>query len=164
MGLTNIPLCWKCETEDETSAHILCECVVLASLRHLHLGYLFLDPVDIKSLGLGATWNLSKRIGLPRTGLRLWGTKGPFLRPRCIRTVRAWTQLLTNQSIKFYNILHFVWYAGKLTTSSSTCVILMKNTLWSLVFCPHNSKHMSCWYRKWGEAEPLVLAHGNFIP
>jgi len=33
MGLTNSPLCRRCEAEDETSAHILCECEALASLH-----------------------------------------------------------------------------------------------------------------------------------
>jgi hypothetical protein len=99
IGLTNSPLCKRCEAEDETSAHILCECEALVSLRHVYLGSFFLDPVDIKDLRLGAIWNLSKRTGLPRIGIRLWGTKGLFLRPRCIGTLRTQTQLLINQSI-----------------------------------------------------------------
>ena len=61
--------------KEETSAHILCECVALASLRHVYLGYHFLDPEDIKSTSLGAISNLSKVTGL------LWfdmGHKGPI--------------------------------------------------------------------------------------
>jgi len=38
MGLTNIPLYRRCEAEEETSAHILCGCKALASLRHAYLG------------------------------------------------------------------------------------------------------------------------------
>jgi hypothetical protein len=34
MGLSDIPLGRTCEAEDESSAHILCECEALASLRH----------------------------------------------------------------------------------------------------------------------------------
>jgi hypothetical protein len=30
MGLTDSPLCRKCAAEDETSAHILCQCEALA--------------------------------------------------------------------------------------------------------------------------------------
>jgi hypothetical protein len=52
-GLTNSPLCRRCGAEYETSAHILCECEALASLRHVYLGSFFLDPEDIKSLHLG---------------------------------------------------------------------------------------------------------------
>ena len=47
----------KCGTEEEDSVHILCECEALASLRHAYLGSLFLDPEDIRMLGMGAIWN-----------------------------------------------------------------------------------------------------------
>ena len=50
---------------EETSAHILCECEALASLRHAYLGSFFLEPEDIESISLGATWNFSKVMGLP---------------------------------------------------------------------------------------------------
>jgi hypothetical protein len=53
MGLCNYPICRKCGTEEETSVHILCECEVLASLRHVYLGSFFLDPEDIRELGMG---------------------------------------------------------------------------------------------------------------
>jgi predicted TIM-barrel enzyme len=42
MGQTSSPLCMGCGTEDETSAHILCECEALASLIHTYLGSFFL--------------------------------------------------------------------------------------------------------------------------
>jgi len=51
--------------EEKTSAHILCECEALASLRNTYLGSYFLEPEDIKSLTLGAIWNFSKVTGLP---------------------------------------------------------------------------------------------------
>jgi len=50
---------------EETSAHILCECEALASLRHACLGSFFLEPEDIRSLGLRAIWSYSKVAGLP---------------------------------------------------------------------------------------------------
>ena len=43
------PLC-RCGAEDETSAHIVCECEALASLRHVYLGSFFFEPEDIKSI------------------------------------------------------------------------------------------------------------------
>jgi hypothetical protein len=78
MGLSNNLVCRRCGAEDETSAHILCECEALASLRQLCLGSIYLVPRDMKSLILGSTWNFSKGTGLPWTGIRLWGTKGPL--------------------------------------------------------------------------------------
>jgi hypothetical protein len=64
MGLCNDPICRKCGTEEETSVHILCECEALASFRHAHLSSFFLDPEDIKELGMEAIWNFAKGTGL----------------------------------------------------------------------------------------------------
>jgi ferredoxin-thioredoxin reductase catalytic subunit len=64
MGLTVSPLCRTCGAEDETSAHILCRCEALASIRHAYLCSLFLEPEDIKSQNLWAIWRLSKAAGL----------------------------------------------------------------------------------------------------
>ena len=64
MRLSDSPLCRRCGAEDETSAHILCECEALASLRHVHLGSFF-DPENIKFISLGAIWNFGKGTGLP---------------------------------------------------------------------------------------------------
>ena len=64
MGLSNDPTCRKFVTEEETSVHILCECEALASFRHQYLGSFFLDPEDIRVLGVGAIWNFIKGTGL----------------------------------------------------------------------------------------------------
>jgi hypothetical protein len=65
LGPSDSPLCRRCGAEDETSAHILCECEAMASLRHVYLGSFFLEPEEIKSISLGAIWNFSKATGLP---------------------------------------------------------------------------------------------------
>jgi hypothetical protein len=65
MGLIDSPLCRKCGAEDETSAHILCNCEALASLRHAYLGCFILEPENIKNVSLGAIWNFGKVTGLP---------------------------------------------------------------------------------------------------
>jgi len=44
MGLTNSPLCRRCGAEEETSAHILCECEALVSHRCAYLWILFIGP------------------------------------------------------------------------------------------------------------------------
>jgi len=56
-------MCRKCGTEEEASVHILSE--ALASLRHAYLGSLFLDPEDIRELGMEAIWNFLKGTGHP---------------------------------------------------------------------------------------------------
>jgi hypothetical protein len=75
LGLSDSPFCRRCGAEDETLAHILCECQGLASLRHVYLGSFFLEPKDIKSISLGAIWNFSKGTGLPYIEV---GHKGPI--------------------------------------------------------------------------------------
>jgi len=65
MGLPDSPLCWRCGAQDETSAHILCECEALASLRHAYLGSFFLKPVDVKIISLGAIRSFIKATGRP---------------------------------------------------------------------------------------------------
>jgi predicted amidophosphoribosyltransferase len=65
MGLRDSPLCRRCGAEDETSAHILCRCEALASIRHAHLGSFFLEPEDIKRQNLRAIWRFGKAAGLP---------------------------------------------------------------------------------------------------
>jgi hypothetical protein len=42
-GLTDNPLCRKCGADDETSAHIVCRCGALTSLRHTHFVSFFLE-------------------------------------------------------------------------------------------------------------------------
>jgi hypothetical protein len=64
MGLRDSPLCRKCGAEEETSAHVLCECEALATHRHTYLGSFFLDPEDVRELSLGAIWNFIQRTGL----------------------------------------------------------------------------------------------------
>ena len=64
MGLCNNTVCRKRGIEEETSVYILCECEALASLRHAYLGSFFLDPDDIRELGMGAIWNFAKGTGL----------------------------------------------------------------------------------------------------
>jgi len=60
--------------QEETSAHILCECEALASLRHVYLGSFLLEPEDIKGISLGAVWNFNKATGLPGSDM---GHNGP---------------------------------------------------------------------------------------
>jgi len=74
IGVSDSPLCRRRETEEETSAHILCEFEALASHRHTYLGYLSLEPEDNKNVNLGAIWNFSKVTRLPLIDK---GHKGP---------------------------------------------------------------------------------------
>jgi len=63
--LQDSPLCRKCGVGEETSAHIRCECESLASIRHVYPDSSFLEPEDIKSLGLEVNRNYCRAVGLP---------------------------------------------------------------------------------------------------
>jgi hypothetical protein len=64
MEFNSNPTRRMCGTEEETSVHILCKCEALASLRHAHVGSIFLGPDDIRVLSIGAIWNFDKETGL----------------------------------------------------------------------------------------------------
>jgi hypothetical protein len=93
MGLSNNPIYRKCGTKEETSVHVLCECEAVASLRYTYLGSFFLDPEDIRVLGMGAIWNFSKEQGYYNL-VQNMGHKGHVLRSRCAGARRAQTQIL----------------------------------------------------------------------
>ena len=63
-GLSSNPTYRKCGNEEETSVHILCECEALASLRHVYLGSVLLDPEDVTNRIIRVTWNFGKGTGL----------------------------------------------------------------------------------------------------
>jgi hypothetical protein len=64
MGLLDSPLCRKCAAREETSAHVLCECEALATLRHIYLGSFFLDPENVRDLSIRVIWKFFRRTGL----------------------------------------------------------------------------------------------------
>jgi hypothetical protein len=57
--------------------------------RTLYLSSFFWTQRTLKILSLGAIWNFDKGTGISWADIRLWGTKGLYIRPRCIGTVRA---------------------------------------------------------------------------
>jgi len=76
-GIGNDHRCRKYGTGEETSIHILCECETLASLRYTYLGYFYLDPDNIKKLGVGSSGILVTPQGSFNL-VRMQGTKGLF--------------------------------------------------------------------------------------
>ena len=56
-------------------------------LREKYIWVPFLVPGAIKILSLGAIWNFTKGTGLSWIDIRLRGTKGLSIRPRCIGTI-----------------------------------------------------------------------------
>ena len=77
MGRIDSPLCTRCGAEEETSAHVLCECEATEHSRHNYLGSFFLDPEDVRGIILGAIWKFIKQTGLPLLGYQIMGHDGP---------------------------------------------------------------------------------------
>jgi hypothetical protein len=88
MGLSDSPLC-RCGADDETSAHVFCECEALASLRHAYLGSLSLEPEYIKNVNSGGHLELwqGNRTSINQNGAH----RARQLRPRCITAARSQT-------------------------------------------------------------------------
>jgi hypothetical protein len=101
MGLIDSPTCNKCEADEEISAHVFCEWKALAALRHTYLGSFFLDPDDVRSLNLGAIWNLIKRTGLLWLGHQFKGHKGPVIKACVHRDLKGSNSFI----ILLYSIL-----------------------------------------------------------
>jgi hypothetical protein len=104
MGVIYSLLCRRCETEEGSSAHVLYECDVLATLKHTHLSFFFLDPGDVRSQSLGKIWNFIKGTDLHDFHISLTGKKGLSKIPTYMWTERARTHLL------FYSILVLAKY------------------------------------------------------
>jgi len=69
-------ICRRCGAEEETSAHVFCECKALVTLRHTYLGSFFLDPENVGGLSLWAIWNFIKWAGLLWLGVQCKGHRG----------------------------------------------------------------------------------------
>ena len=74
LGLLDSPFCRKCGAEGESSAHTLCECEALGSLRNAYLSSFFLESEDIRRLGLGPSGTIVRFRGSHDS---IWSTKGP---------------------------------------------------------------------------------------
>ena len=101
LGLLDSHLWRKCGVGEETSAHILCDCEDLASLWHAYLGCFLLEPVDIRSLGLGSIWSYRNITGLPWYNM---GHKGPVLFKTYVH--RGWEARKANANLSIYLCIH----------------------------------------------------------
>jgi hypothetical protein len=46
LGLTDNPICERCQEKDESATDILCDCETTAYIRFSHLGQFFMEPND----------------------------------------------------------------------------------------------------------------------
>jgi hypothetical protein len=110
---------------EETSAHILCECEALFSLRNAYMGCFFLDPQDIKNLSLRANWNISKRTGLP------WPSKDYGAQMVCLKAQvhrdRKGSNPVTNLIYCLDSMGCFEFYVKRFRKGIVLCVVQAQN-------------------------------------
>jgi hypothetical protein len=156
LRLLDSPVCWRRGVKEETSAHILCECKALASLRHAYLGSFFLEPEEIKRLSLGAIWNFGKVTGLP------WFCYGSqracFKRPRCIGTLRSQTHIQSNlTSINGYQYFR----ANKQVHNSE--FTSLGSLLYTTLFRVPEDRHCKLEALLWGQRQRSLPQRGKTI-
>jgi hypothetical protein len=70
-----------------------------------YIWFPFLDLEDIKILSLGTIWNFGKGTELSCADIRFWGTKDPYIKPRCSGTIRAQSQCIAIY-LALYDLLY----------------------------------------------------------
>jgi hypothetical protein len=102
MGLIESPLCRRCGAEEETSAHVLCECEATEhSDITIWVPFSWTLRMLAKSNSGGQSVSLLNKQGSHDLDIRLRGMMGQPKRPTCMRTERAQTHLL------FYSIPYY---------------------------------------------------------
>ena len=116
-------------------------------------GFLFLDPEVIKILSMEAIWNFDKGTGLSRADIRLWGTKGPSIKPRCIGNARGQTQ--------WKSITHSEHVFLAVVISIQRACVILRCHLWSVrlyrIFLHYLIKGTIVWREKKIEHKTCVL-------
>ena len=87
MGLT-VPDVGGAGQKKKPEHRVLFTCEALAALRHHHLGFIILDPEDVRNRSLGQSGTVLKGQGSHDLEFGLGGTKS-LLWPTCFGTERA---------------------------------------------------------------------------
>jgi hypothetical protein len=70
LGLTNDPICDRCQEEDESAIHILCDCEAVAHIRVRHLGQFFMEPSDYYDAPINKVLHFIRGVGLIKGQLK----------------------------------------------------------------------------------------------
>jgi hypothetical protein len=63
LGLINVPICERCQ-EDESAAHILCDCEAVAKIKFRRLGQFFMEPSDYYDAPIDKVLRFIRGVGL----------------------------------------------------------------------------------------------------
>jgi hypothetical protein len=64
LGLTDNPICERCQEKDESATHILCDCEAIAYLRLSHLGQFFRETNDYYDVTIHKVLHFFQSVGL----------------------------------------------------------------------------------------------------
>jgi hypothetical protein len=64
LGLTDNPICKRCQEKDESATHILCDCEARAYLRFSHLGQFLMEPNDYYGTPIHKVLHFTRSVGL----------------------------------------------------------------------------------------------------
>jgi hypothetical protein len=64
LGLISDPICERCQEEDESATHILCDCKAVAQIRFRHLGQVFMEPSDYYDAPIDKALHFIRGVGL----------------------------------------------------------------------------------------------------
>jgi hypothetical protein len=76
LGLTNSPICERCQEKDESATHILCDCEAIAYVRLHHLVHYFVKPSDYHDAPIRKVMFLIRSVGLIKGWIRRGSTTG----------------------------------------------------------------------------------------
>jgi hypothetical protein len=64
LGLTDNPICERCQEKDESVTHILCDCEAITYFRFSHLGHFFMEPKDNYDTSIHKVLHFIRSVGL----------------------------------------------------------------------------------------------------
>jgi hypothetical protein len=64
LELINDPICGRCQEENESATHILCDCEAVAQIRFRHLGQFFMEPSDYYDGSIDNVLHFIRGVGL----------------------------------------------------------------------------------------------------
>jgi hypothetical protein len=64
LGLINDPICERCQEEDESATHILCDCEAVAHIRFRHRDQFFMEPSDYYDVPIDKLLHFIRGVGL----------------------------------------------------------------------------------------------------
>jgi hypothetical protein len=67
LGLIKDPICERCQEENESATHILCDYEAVAQIRFRHVGQFFMEPCDYYDVPTDKVLHFIQGVGL------IWG-------------------------------------------------------------------------------------------